>query len=144
VSVPASDGRELVLTCYTQPEPELQLLLERLKLMLPAQLPPKITVRPSPESTSCVAQAWEDQSVAWLVPCESAKSGELVLDSPAFPRLAALARRRRCDWSRSTPLAGKAFIARRVKRMKVFRSERCASRACLISGLQNTTYKSSR
>ena len=30
-------------TRYTQPEPELKLLIERLKLMLPAQPPPKIT-----------------------------------------------------------------------------------------------------
>jgi hypothetical protein len=38
-----TDGRELCLTRYTQPEPELALLLERLQLTLPAQPPPKIT-----------------------------------------------------------------------------------------------------
>jgi transposase len=43
VHVPTTDGRELQLTRYTQPEPELQLLLERLRLELPAQPPPKIT-----------------------------------------------------------------------------------------------------
>jgi Transposase DDE domain len=43
VHVPTTDGRELCLTRYTQPEPELALLLERLQLMLPAQPPPKIT-----------------------------------------------------------------------------------------------------
>jgi transposase len=43
VHVPTTDGRELQLTRYTQPEPELQLLLERLRLDLPAQPPPKIT-----------------------------------------------------------------------------------------------------
>jgi transposase len=42
VHVPTTDGRELMLTRYTQPEPELQLLLKRLKLELPAQPPPKI------------------------------------------------------------------------------------------------------
>ncbi len=43
VFVPTTDGRELSLTRYTQPEPELKLLLEKLKLTLPAQAPPKIT-----------------------------------------------------------------------------------------------------
>jgi transposase len=43
VHVPTTDGRELQLTRYTQPEPELTLLLERLKLELPSQSPPKIT-----------------------------------------------------------------------------------------------------
>ena len=43
VFVPTTDARELSLTRYTQPEPELKLLLEKLKLTLPAQAPPKIT-----------------------------------------------------------------------------------------------------
>ena len=37
VHVPTTDGRELSLTRYTQPEPELKLLLEKLKLTLPTQ-----------------------------------------------------------------------------------------------------------
>lgn len=41
--VPTTDGRELLLTRYTQPEPELRLLLDKLRLELPAQPPPKIT-----------------------------------------------------------------------------------------------------
>jgi hypothetical protein len=41
--VPTTDGRELILTRYTQPEPDLKLLLERLKFALPPQPPPKIT-----------------------------------------------------------------------------------------------------
>jgi transposase len=40
--MPTTDGRELVLTRYTQPEPELTMLLDKLKLEFPAQLPPKI------------------------------------------------------------------------------------------------------
>jgi hypothetical protein len=32
VHLPTTDGREIVLTRYTQPEPELQLLIDRLKL----------------------------------------------------------------------------------------------------------------
>ena len=43
VYIPTTDGRELSLTRYTQPEPEIKLLLEKLKLTLPAQAPPKIT-----------------------------------------------------------------------------------------------------
>jgi hypothetical protein len=43
VHLPTTDGRELLLTRYTQPEPELQLLIQRLKFQLPPQPPPKIT-----------------------------------------------------------------------------------------------------
>src|SRR5437764_158967 len=48
VHLPTTDGRELLLTRYTEPEPELSLLLEKLKLELPAQPPPKITAGPVP------------------------------------------------------------------------------------------------
>jgi Transposase DDE domain len=41
--VPTTDGRELLLTRYTEPEPELMLLLDKLKLALPAQPKPRIT-----------------------------------------------------------------------------------------------------
>ncbi|MBV9375678.1 MAG: hypothetical protein JO320_11575 [Alphaproteobacteria bacterium] len=47
VHLPTTDGRELVLTRYTEPEPELRLLLDKLKLELPAQPPPKITAAPA-------------------------------------------------------------------------------------------------
>ena len=43
VRVPTTDGRELLLTRYTQPEPEQRMLLDGLRLKLPAQAPPKIT-----------------------------------------------------------------------------------------------------
>jgi transposase len=43
VQVPTTDGRTIELTRYTEPEPELRLLLERLRLALPAQAPPRIT-----------------------------------------------------------------------------------------------------
>jgi hypothetical protein len=43
VEIPTTDGRTITLTRYTEPEPELKLLLERLRLELPAQPPPKIT-----------------------------------------------------------------------------------------------------
>jgi hypothetical protein len=48
VHLPTTDRRELLLTRYTEPEPELSLLLEKLKLELPAQPPPKITAGPVP------------------------------------------------------------------------------------------------
>jgi transposase len=43
VHLPTTDGRELLLTRYTEPEPELKLLLDKLKLDLPSQPPLKIT-----------------------------------------------------------------------------------------------------
>ena len=43
VHLPTTDGREIILTRYTQPEPELKLLLDKLKLQLPPQPPPKIS-----------------------------------------------------------------------------------------------------
>lgn len=46
VHIPTTDGRELVLTRYTQPKPELKLLLQKLALELPAQPPPRITTTP--------------------------------------------------------------------------------------------------
>jgi transposase len=51
VRIPTTDGREVLLTRYTQPERELELLLERLRLSLPAQPPPKISAAQSPSPT---------------------------------------------------------------------------------------------
>jgi transposase len=42
VHLPTTDGREIVLTRYTQPEKDLLLLLQQLGLTLPEQAPPKI------------------------------------------------------------------------------------------------------
>ena len=42
VHLPTTDGREILLTRTTEPEPELRLLLDRMNLALPAQPPPKI------------------------------------------------------------------------------------------------------
>ena len=45
VHLPTTDGRQLVLPRYTQPDPDHQLLLQQLKLLnLPAQPPPRICV----------------------------------------------------------------------------------------------------
>jgi len=43
VHLPTTDGRELTLSRYTQPEPEHRMLLDQLRLSLPCQQPPKIT-----------------------------------------------------------------------------------------------------
>jgi len=43
VHLPTTDGREVILSRYTQPEKDLQLLLHELKMQLPEQPPPKIT-----------------------------------------------------------------------------------------------------
>jgi hypothetical protein len=43
VRIPTTDGREIVLTRYTEPERDLKLLLDRLHIELPAQPPPRIT-----------------------------------------------------------------------------------------------------
>src|SRR5277367_2225083 len=46
VELPTTDGRTVVLARHTEPENDHLLLLQRLKLALPAQPPPKITAPP--------------------------------------------------------------------------------------------------
>ena len=43
VHLPTTDGREIIMSRHTQPEKDLQLLLDQLNLTLPEQGPPKIT-----------------------------------------------------------------------------------------------------
>ena len=45
VHFPTTDGRELVFTRYTQPEPDQQLLLAQLGWGLPEQAPPRISAK---------------------------------------------------------------------------------------------------
>jgi len=52
VHLPTTDGRTVILTRYTQPEADLQLLLNRLKLQLPSQPPPKIAPSTLPQKTT--------------------------------------------------------------------------------------------
>jgi len=42
VTIPTTDGRELILRRYTEPEPEVAMILEQLNLTLPPQPPPRI------------------------------------------------------------------------------------------------------
>ena len=47
VHIPTTDGRELILTRRTEPEPEVELLLHQLRLVFPAQPPPRIRTPPT-------------------------------------------------------------------------------------------------
>jgi len=48
VHLPTTDGRKVILTRYTKPETDQQMLIEKLKLTLPEQPPPKITTAQFP------------------------------------------------------------------------------------------------
>jgi transposase len=52
VYLPTTDGREIILTRTTQPEPELRLLLDKLRLELPPQSPPKISAAQATSATA--------------------------------------------------------------------------------------------
>jgi hypothetical protein len=43
VHLPTTDGREVIMSRYTQPERELKILLKQLRLSLPNQPPPRVT-----------------------------------------------------------------------------------------------------
>jgi hypothetical protein len=47
VCLPTTDGRLLILPRYTQPEPDQQLLLQRLRSVLPPQPAPRISQKTS-------------------------------------------------------------------------------------------------
>jgi transposase len=55
VHLPTTDGRELTLSRYTQPEPEHRMLLDKLRLALPNQPPPKITAAQARHGTAALA-----------------------------------------------------------------------------------------
>ena len=52
VHLPTTDGRELILARYTQPEAEHRMLLDQLRLSLPSQPPPKITIVQARQTTA--------------------------------------------------------------------------------------------
>jgi transposase len=56
VHLPTADQRTVILSRYTQPSSDVQLILQRLKLDLPAQPPPKIVRPNSPGSKSPVVK----------------------------------------------------------------------------------------
>ena len=45
IHLPTTDGRKIIMSRYTQPEPELQILLKQLRLSLPKQPPPRVTAQ---------------------------------------------------------------------------------------------------
>ena len=47
---PTTDGRTVILSRYTEPEPEHAMLLQRLKINLPDQPPPRIMSNGTPIS----------------------------------------------------------------------------------------------
>lgn len=55
VHLPTTDGRELILSRYTQPETEHRMLLDQLRLSLPSQPPPKITAAQARQTTAELA-----------------------------------------------------------------------------------------
>ena len=55
VQLPTTDGRELTLSRYTQPEPEHRMLLDQLRLSLPGQPLPKITAKQAAQTTAALA-----------------------------------------------------------------------------------------
>jgi transposase len=56
VHLPTTDERTVILSRYTQPETDVPMLLQRLKLELPAQPPPKITSPRPPEENGSVVK----------------------------------------------------------------------------------------
>ena len=50
LELPTTDGRTIVLSRYTEPEADQTILLQQLKLSLPAQPPPRITAAEVPDS----------------------------------------------------------------------------------------------
>lgn len=56
VHLPTTDERTVILSRYTHPETDVQLLLQQLKLQLPAQPPPKITRPKSQLATTPVVK----------------------------------------------------------------------------------------
>ena len=55
VHLPTTDGRELTLSRYTQPEAEHRMLLDQLRLSLPDQPPPKIAAAQAKQATAQLA-----------------------------------------------------------------------------------------
>jgi hypothetical protein len=45
VHLPTTDGRAVIMSRYTQPEPELQILLRQLRLSLPSQPLPRVMAK---------------------------------------------------------------------------------------------------
>jgi hypothetical protein len=49
-TLPTTDGRTVILSRYTEPEVDQAILLQRLKISLPAQPPPRVLAADVPRS----------------------------------------------------------------------------------------------
>ena len=56
VHLPTTDHREGIWSRYTQPEADQKILVEKLRLRLPEQPPPKITAAQTPAQCAAVVQ----------------------------------------------------------------------------------------
>jgi hypothetical protein len=65
VWIPMLDGRWLILPRHTQPEKDVQALLDQIQITLPAQPPPRIKTMPAPRLTP---QKAADQPSLWSRP----------------------------------------------------------------------------
>jgi hypothetical protein len=54
VHLPTTDGRTVIMSRYTQPEPELQILLKQLRLSFPGQPPPRMMDKADPAARGIV------------------------------------------------------------------------------------------
>jgi hypothetical protein len=79
VHLPTTDGRTVIMSRSTQPEPELQILLKQLRLSFPDQPPPRIAVNGDMARRPVVKTFWtrseQLQRLTIGIPRESAKSG---------------------------------------------------------------------
>jgi hypothetical protein len=82
VHLPITDGRELLLTRCTESEPELSLLLTKLKLELPAQPPPRSPPGPCRRSRCSADLRGLAPAISYTLVLKSARIGEVGLVSP--------------------------------------------------------------
>lgn len=54
VHLPTTDGRMVIMTRHTQPEPDLQILLKQLRLSFPGQPPPRMVIQSDVPTLSVV------------------------------------------------------------------------------------------
>ena len=98
VQLPTTDGRTVILSRYTEPEVDQAVLLQRLKISLPAQSPPRILVPnraldifalSSDPPNKCYSRCWRQwrQGSRWqppsLVTCQVKNAGDRELALPA-------------------------------------------------------------
>ncbi|MCX5810780.1 MAG: hypothetical protein NTX36_15655, partial [Proteobacteria bacterium] len=67
VHLPTTDGRTVIMSRYTRPEPELQILLQQLRLSFPKQPPPRMVGKADVNKQNVVKlPAYKAGHPAWL------------------------------------------------------------------------------